>query len=190
MRRDSFFFAHFFFFRAAFRLNVVSTLSRDTQGCARPQCQTFGRSGVDRRWHRSARARQCLKALPPPPPERPALSVCPAVCNAQVASLQKSQAARILLGALRSSRRSLLASAMNAWRSATARRVQAGMHVQSLALRTAHRQRKFFLGKAWSRIVSAGAGREAARARQVCVWSLCSSNSFLEKSGRAHASLG
>ena len=81
-----------------------------------------------------------------------------------------------MLGMLRSHRRNSLARAVEAWRSAGVRRVQDGRRLQSIALRTAHRQRVFFLGKAWSRIVWAAGEREAARARKVrckgAVWNV------------------
>ncbi|CAN0296372.1 unnamed protein product, partial [Laminaria digitata] len=92
-----------------------------------------------------------------------------AVESVQVETLRRRQGARILLGMLRSHRRNSLSRAMEAWRSAGARRVQDGRRLQGIALRTAHRQRVFFLGKAWSRIVWAAGEREAARARKVCV---------------------
>lgn len=85
----------------------------------------------------------------------------------QVESLQRRQGARILFGVLRSSRRRVVARAVETWRSAAARRVENGRRVHSLVVRTAHRQRVFFLGKAWSRIVWAAGEREAARTRQV-----------------------
>lgn len=91
----------------------------------------------------------------------------------QITSLRRSQAARILFGMLRSSRRDMLTRGMDTWRSAAARRVRDGKLFQGLVLRTAHRQRMFFLGKAWSKIVWAAGEREAARARKVrlfCVW--------------------
>lgn len=85
----------------------------------------------------------------------------------QVETLRRRQGARILLGMLRSHRRNSLARAVEAWRSAGVRRVQDGRRLQSIALRTAHRQRVFFLGKAWSRIVWAAGEREATRSRKV-----------------------
>eukprot|EP00752_Nemacystus_decipiens_P016258 g14538.t1 len=85
----------------------------------------------------------------------------------KVESLQRRQGARILLGVLRSSRRRVATRAIEAWRSAAAQRAENGQRVHRLVLRTAHRQRVFFLGKAWSRIVWAAGEREAARARQL-----------------------
>lgn len=91
------------------------------------------------------------------------------VSKIQVESLQKRQGARIAFGILRSARRNALARAVDAWRSAAARRAQNALRVHSLVLCTVRRQRVFFLGKAWSRIVWAAGEREAARERQVCV---------------------
>ena len=88
--------------------------------------------------------------------------------NQQVAFLQRRQAARMLSGILKSSRRDLLASAMDSWKTASARRAQGGRCLQNLASRIARRQRVFFLNKAWSRIMWAAGERETARARQVC----------------------
>lgn len=85
-------------------------------------------------------------------------------------SLQRRQGARVLAGVLRVSRRRAVARAVEAWRSASARKAENGRRVHGLVLRTAHRQRVFFLGKAWSRIVWAAGERKAAKARQVyCV---------------------
>ena len=78
-----------------------------------------------------------------------------------------------MLGMLRSHRRNSLARAVEAWRSAGVRRVQDGRRLQSIALRTAHRQRVFFLGKAWSRIVWAAGEREAARPGRCAAKGLC-----------------
>ncbi|CAN0007552.1 unnamed protein product, partial [Scytosiphon promiscuus] len=85
----------------------------------------------------------------------------------KIDSLQRHQGARILFGVLRAHRRTVLARAIDSWRSAAARRAQNGRRVQSLIVRTARRQRAFFLGKAWSRIVWAAGEREATRARKV-----------------------
>ncbi|CAB1114525.1 unnamed protein product [Ectocarpus sp. CCAP 1310/34] len=84
----------------------------------------------------------------------------------KVESLKSRQGARILLGVLRFSRRNALARAVGTWRSAAERIARVGRCVHNLALRTAHRQRLFLLGKAWARIAWAAGEREAARARQ------------------------
>lgn len=88
----------------------------------------------------------------------------------QMVSLRKRQAARILFSMLRSSRRDMLTRGMGTWWSAAARRARDGKRLQGIVLRTAHRQRMFFLGKAWSRILWAAGEREAAKARKVCLY--------------------
>lgn len=82
----------------------------------------------------------------------------------QAALLQKRQAARMLTGVLRSSRRDLLARAMSVWKSVAVRRAR----LLKLSAFIVLRQRVFLLNRAWSRIVWAAGERNAARARKVC----------------------